>query len=192
VGHRHRHPDARPAVAAAVPPNPLRERIAVGYRLADARAQRDDLPWGRGDWAGTAIGDAARGLAEARGRRQQAERFARDPQMSWRMRRTWQRDARDWARAEADAQAVWDDIGAAPLAQLEDQVARLTQREEQLRDAGHRLDDWVEQHPEVPRRLRALDREIEQLAPSPTLEAVRSIDVPAIAAQRDAGIDLGL
>ncbi|HVM65352.1 MAG TPA: MobF family relaxase, partial [Acidimicrobiales bacterium] len=169
----------RAAVAAAVPPDPLRELIAVGYRLAEARERRCELEYGRGEWDGTKVGEAARDLAEARGRRHQAEGFARDPVMSWRMRRTWQRDARDWARTETDAQAIWDHIGAPRLAQLDDQVARLAQREEQLRGAGHRRDDWIDEHPEALRRLRALDRELEQLAPSLAPAQDRSAGVAA-------------
>jgi hypothetical protein len=182
----------RDAVAAAIPPDPLRERIAVGYRLRDARERRDDLVYGVGEWRGTEVGDAARDLVEARGRRHQAEGFARDPLMGWRMRRTWQRDAREWARAEADAQTVWDRIGAPRLAQLDHEVARLAQREERLCDAGHHRDNWIDQHPEALRRLHALDRELDQLAPRPAPEAARSIDMPGMTRELGTGIDLGL
>jgi conjugative relaxase-like TrwC/TraI family protein len=182
----------RDAVAAAVPPDPLSERIAVGYRLAEARERRDDLRYGRGEWRGTEAGEAAHDLADAGARRHQAEGFARDPQVGWRMRRTWRHDALDWARREADAQAVWDRVGAPAAAKLDHEVARLTQREEQLRDAGHQRDDWVAEHPEALRRLRALDRELDRLAPAPAPETARAIDVPAVAAQLGAGLDLGL
>jgi hypothetical protein len=182
----------RDAVAAAVPPDPRRDLIAVGRRLAEGRQRRFDLENGRGEWAGTEVGDAARDLVEAHARRQQAERFARDPLMSRRMRRTWQHDASAWARAETDAQTLWDRIGAPRLAQLDDEVARLAQREQQLRDAGHQRDDWIDQHPEALRRLRALDRQLDQLAPTPAPEAARSIDAVAVARDLDAGLDLGL
>ena len=182
----------RDAVAAAVPPDPRRDLIAVGRRLAEGRERRFDLEHGRGEWAGAEIGDAARDLVEARARRQQAEGFARDPLMSRRMRRTWQNDARDWARAETDAQTVWDRIGAPRLAQIEGEVARLAQREQQLRDADHQRDDWIDQHPEALRRLRALERQLDELAPSPAPEAACSIDAAAVARHLAAGLDLGL
>jgi ATP-dependent exoDNAse (exonuclease V) alpha subunit len=66
----------RQATQAAIPPDRAPELRAAEIRLAALQRSRRDLEAGRGRYADTARGEAARDLNTARSRRQEAERHA--------------------------------------------------------------------------------------------------------------------
>jgi len=153
----------RVAVAAAIPVDPTPDFAGAQHQLLRAKESRRELDGGHGQWAGTPAGDAARALADAGRKRAQAEHFARDGQMSWRMKKTWRNDAKGWAEVETTARATWEQVGRPVAEQLDADIAGLEQRVVDLRGdvAGYR--EWWNEHPEARQRLKQITDQIHQL-----------------------------
>src|SRR5207245_1883874 len=92
----------RQAIEAAIPADPAPELRAAEIQLAALQRARRDLETGRGRYAGTTEGEAARAFTIARTRRREAERFAETAD-SRRTRRNWKHDAQGRAEREATA-----------------------------------------------------------------------------------------
>lgn len=175
----------RDAVAAAVPSDPGFELRRAEHQLRQAREDRFDLEHGRGRWAGTDAGQAARDLVEAQHKRRQATEFAAMPDMGWRMKRTWRAGAKAWAEREQVLQQRWDEIGGPVLAGVDADIAGIEQRVETLRgDDAHRH-NWLAEHPEAGRRLDRIDRDLE------TLRTVERLD-QHVARAMERGLDRGI
>lgn len=188
----------RDAVAAAIPPDPRPLLHSVESRLADLRQTLVELRNGRGRYADTPEGEAARALARTQHGCHQAETFARLPDMDWRSRRYWQRSAKASAAEEATAQERFERASGPERERLEGKISALEDgRHELLRQFEDR-DDWLSAHPEAPRRLDHLDREIDRATPRPDHGIDQGVvpEVQQLAQVRQpelgAGLDLGL
>jgi conjugative relaxase-like TrwC/TraI family protein len=187
----------REAVDATIPPDPRPLLKSVESRLADLRQALVELRSGRGRYADTPEGEAAQALARAQHSRCQAEAFARMPNMDWRSRRHWQRSAKASAAEEATAQDRFERASGPERERLEGKISTLEEgRHELLRQVEER-DGWLSAHPEAPRRLDHLDREIDRATPRhddgldhgllPELEQLAQARQPDLCA----GLDLG-
>jgi hypothetical protein len=158
----------RQATQAAIPPDRTPELRAAEIRLAALQRSRRDLEAGRGRYADTAQGEAARDLNTARTRRQEAERFA-DTADSRRMRRHWRHSAQDWADREAKAQTGYDDVVVPEAARLDHQSDEIGDRVKQLRRIDEDRTTWLREHPEATSQLKAIERELNPLSDMPEI-----------------------
>src|SRR5581483_479081 len=104
--HHARLQTERDAIAAAIPPDPGPRLEAVDRELAELRRDRSDLHLGRGRYADTPEGDAARRLLHARQQHRQAQHHA-ETAAGWRERRHWHKEATRWADQESAAEAAF-------------------------------------------------------------------------------------
>lgn len=150
----------RTAVLAVVPPDPRPALRRVEVRLDDLRRTRAELAQGRGPYAETPVGEAARALIHAEAQRAQAERFAAKPNVRWRMRRSWAATARRWAEQEAEARTAWERLAAPDSDRLVWERDRLDGQLHDLETKQTKRQAWLEAHPEAARRLARLDQDL--------------------------------
>ena len=151
----------RDALAGAVPPD-WREQTGRNLDALGALGrQREDLSRGTGRYTDTAVGAAARELAEARRQRERADALAASPSSSRRQRRSFSRDAEGWRGRELEAQRRWQRLATPELARLEREEACVRDADESLRERVRNRRGWLEQHPEITPRLARLEKEIE-------------------------------
>lgn len=164
----------RDAVAVAVPADPHMALGKATGELARLRQSRFDLECGRGTWAPTPAGLAARELLQAQAKGREAAEFAARAEVGWRMRRSWRADANAWAAREREAKARFAEVAGPELDRLDTAIAAAESRTFTLHGAVGAWDDWQRQHPEATRRLSRLEAEIarldRQLAPEVDLE----------------------
>jgi conjugative relaxase-like TrwC/TraI family protein len=158
----------RQATQAAVPPDRSPELRAAEIRLAALQRSRCDLEAGRGRYADTAKGAAAKALNGARNRRQEAERFAETAD-SRRMRRHWRRDAKEWADREAKAQTAYDEVVVPEAIRLDHHIDEMDDRVKELRHQQADRTSWLREHPEVTSRLDSIERELNALSDMPEI-----------------------
>ena len=142
------------------PPDVIANLVTANMKRTRLEESLRDLKFGRGEWWNTDVGATARNLIEARSRRQQAEAFASTDNMSWRMRRSWRRDAHRWAEQEALLQDHWDAVGkpvAEKLARSLDTADRTVNRLSVQRDLRG---IWLRDHPDLSHRLDHIEREL--------------------------------
>lgn len=192
---RHARLEAeRRAVAAAIAPDPGPELAKVDRQLAELRRDRTDLLTGRGRYAGTPEGDAARQLS-ARRQFEQAKGQA-ETSDSWRDRRHWRREAVYWVDQKSAAERTYAEIVHPEVNHLDQAIGHVEGRREELQTAGRERTAWLANHPEAARRLRSLDRELNPLPELP--EVIRDLGRTQMTnLHRDAGIrmpgrDLGV
>jgi hypothetical protein len=150
----------REAVAAVIPPDPTSELVRSNQTLAQLQQRCADLPVGRGVYAHSEIGTAARELQHAAGKRSQAEAFARIENMPRRMKRSWRKDTKLWA-AEADrANVVWERVGVPEKHRVQEAMEELEIRIERLMTTRATREQWLRQHPEAEHRLARLEHEL--------------------------------
>jgi hypothetical protein len=190
----------RQATEAMTPPDRTEELRAAGTRLANLRRSRRDLETGRGRWADTAQGEAARTLIAAQTRRREAERFAETAD-SRRTGRHWKHDAQGWAEREVKAQKTFDDVVAPEVARLDLRLSEASEQLEELRQLQQDRCDWLQVHPEATARLDVLEREMNPLTDMPEIHQELSRLLaprhepglhPRIDHGPDLGIDIGL
>jgi conjugative relaxase-like TrwC/TraI family protein len=150
----------RDAVLVAIPPDVTGQISDSANQIHEVRRALDNLKAGTGSYAGTAAGAAARDLAEAHRRWSAARRMLRSPGLSRKGRREWQENQTRWAQAAGAAQDRWDQHGAPVLTSLTERHQALMDRH----DGIIRIDDdrhaWLAAHPELPRLLARLNREV--------------------------------
>ena len=188
--HRARLVAERDALAAAIPTDP-------GPALDDARRQlrqglddRRDLEAGRGRFAGTPEGDAARGLAEARQRRMQAQRYAANKDVARSTRRSLRNEASTWGGQEAAANVTWERVGQPVADRLDASIAALERRVTELSTDVARYHDWRSAHPEAAQRLARIDSQLAYLSAREL--AVGDIPQPNLRLGRTTGPGSGL
>jgi len=190
----------RHAVEAAIPPDRSSELRTLEISLAALRRARSDLETGRGRYAGTHEGEAARDLHTAHSRRREAERLAETAD-TWRQLRHWRHASQDWAAKEDKAQEVYDELSGPEAARLDRQIKRLDGQVKAVRSHEADRSAWVREHPQATSMLDSLDRESNPLSDMPRLHQ----DLSRLLAPRhgpelrqgidhdpDFGIDLGL
>jgi len=193
----------RAAIAAVVPPDPSAEVRTVEKELARIRRQREDLAAGKGRYADGPVGHAVWELGQAE---MNVARLKRDLDRSDASRKDRRRSRAalgDWQERHRAATRVVAAVAAPEAARLDAEEDRLTGSLAGLRDqqANHR--EWVAEHPEAARRLDDLATEMEVL--DERLQRTRSVPEgvagldparpwtrPAVARDRDLGIDLGV
>ncbi len=153
----------RGAITAALPPEAKGELASIALSLTKLAHQRRDLESGRGVYADTAAGEAARVLVEARARRDQADQLARNPQRSRSARSVGRQDAKVWAQRLAKAQVAYDRLVVPELARLDTETGQLEQRREELIVLDARQRSGLSIPADVRRRLERLDRELAQV-----------------------------
>ncbi|MGH9165417.1 MAG: ATP-dependent DNA helicase, partial [Acidimicrobiales bacterium] len=153
----------REAVAAAVPADPHMALGRANGELARLRESRFDLECGRGTWAGTAAGEAARELMVSQAQGRQAAELAARADVGWRMRRSWRAEAAAWAAREHEATARFAEVAGPHLEHLKDAIAAAQGRTAKARFDVDAWDRWQSEHPEAGRRLAGLDADIARL-----------------------------
>ena len=178
----------RDAVAAAVPADPRMTLGAADGELARLCQSRFDLECGRGTWAATPAGMAARDLLRAQSKGREAAEFATRAEVGWRMRRSWWADANAWEAREREAAARFAEVATPELDRLDTAIAAAESRTFTLHGVVGQWEQWQRQHPEAGRRLARLDADIarldRQLAPEVELDQAVGWDLRLI--------DLGL
>lgn len=107
------------SLVAAVP-NDWRDRLFAVDDASRALAQRrHDLERGTGVYADTAVGAAARELAQARDRLARAEALVHSPVTPWRQHRRATREADLWRGREATAADRWQRLAGPELCRLD-------------------------------------------------------------------------
>jgi hypothetical protein len=105
------------------------------------------------------------------------------------------KQAREWAKREAQAQVHWDRVGAPFLASVEAELGALKDKVDSGHEAREARQEWLSRHPEAARRLDSLDHEVSKAREAIHLE--RSIAngvrqrTQAIEAARDFGRERG-
>ena len=188
----------RQATEATIPPDRTEELRAAEIRLASLQRSRRDLGAGRGRYADSAQGEAARNLHTALNRRRKAERFA-EAADSRRTRRHWRHDAKEWADREVKAQRTYDDLVVPEEARLDHQINEMDDRVQELRQLQEDRSSWLREHPEATARLRGIDRELNPLSDMPKIHQELSRLLaprhepghPGMEQGPDLGIDIG-
>jgi len=158
----------RQATQAAIPPDRTQELRAAEIRLAAFQRSRRDLEAGRGRYADTVQGEAARDLNTARRRRQEAERCTETAD-SRRKRRHWRHDAKEWADREVKAQSAYDEVVVPEATRLDHRVAEMDDHVKELRKLQADHNSWLREHPDVTSRLDAIERELNPLSDMPEI-----------------------
>ncbi len=190
----------RQATQAAIPPDRTPELHAAEVHLAALQRSRRDLEAGRGRYADTAQGAAARDLNTARSRRREAERFS-EPADSRRTRRHWRLDAKEWANREVKAQTAYDEVVVPEATRLDHHIDEMDHRVKELRPLQADRTSWLREHPEVTSQLGAIERELNPLSDMPEIHQELSRLLaphpepelhPGIERGPGLGIDIGL
>jgi hypothetical protein len=143
-----------------VPPDISHQLDHVCHQSQDVERDIADLYNGNGRWARTDAGLAARAVREAAVEQQRAKQLSESPDLGW-----WSRHKTRRALADADdrfdkALGAWENTGQPYARRLEAQRERLSAEAAQLEQARTSREEFLAQHPEVPRRLTELDRAI--------------------------------
>ena len=190
----------RQATDATIPPDRTEELRAAEIRLANLQRSWRDLETGRGRYADTAGGEAARDLNTALKRRREAERFAEGAD-SRRTRRHWRHDAKEWADREVKAQRTYDDVVVPEETRLDHHINQMDDRVQELRQLQEDRSNWLRDHPEATARLQGIDRELNPLSDMPEIHQELSrllaprhepVVHPGMEHGPDLGIDIGL
>ena len=151
------------AVVAAVP-NDWREQFDANFRAMEILSRRrEDLERGTGVYAGTAVGDAARDLCQARDKLARAEAVVHSPFTPWRQHRRATKESELWRGREANAADRWQRLAGPELSRLDREHGSLSHADDDLRDRVNSRRDWLSQHPEVAPRIQRLEAEIDAL-----------------------------
>jgi conjugative relaxase-like TrwC/TraI family protein len=188
--HRARLVAERDALAAAIPTDPGPALDAARRQLRQALDERQDLEAGRGRFAGTPEGNAARGLAEAQQRRMAAQRYAGDKDVARSTRRSLRNEAKTWAGHEDAAQATWERVGQPVAERLDAAVAALEHHIDGLSAEVAGYHRWQAAHPEAAQRLDRIDRQLAYLSAKEL--AVGDIPQPNLRLGRTTGPGSGL
>lgn len=188
VGHRQALETERAELAALIPRDPSPD-IAWNNGHAAVLRENDlvDLRRGRGRFADTPEGKAARALDEAGGRRSRAEAFAR--LTKGRTRHQHKKDAKTWATKEQRAQAEWDRVGVPAERRLLNEIAKLEANVDRLVHERHERDRWLQRHPDIPHRLAEIELELGHGVAEADLP--KSHRTPTIERSRDWGMSIG-
>jgi hypothetical protein len=192
-------PQFRGSLTRRLCPRPVPDRRR-DKRRPYARPAPQPLEVGRGRYADTAQGEAARDLNTARNRRREAERFA-ETSDTRRTRRHWRHDAKEWADREVKAQTAYDEVVVPEATRLDHHIDEMDDHMKELRQLQADRTSWLREHPEVASRLDAIEGELNPLSDMPTIhqelsrlltrrrgpELHRGIDHGP-----DLGIDIGL
>ena len=190
----------RQATEAALPPDRTPELRAAEIRLASLQRSRSDLEGGRGRYAGTAQGEAARNLNTATNCRREAERLA-EAAGSRRTRRHWRNDAKEWSEREVKAQRVYVDNVVPEARRLDHQIGEMDDRLKDLCQLQEDRTSWLQEHPEATSRLEAIERELTPVRDMPEIHQGLSRLLaprrepelqPRINHGPDLGVDIGL
>ena len=180
AAHHERLRQERAELEALVPPDPTDKLYGTRHRVRALRQDLDDLPYGAGRWRDSEVGGFARDKIDAERQHRQAKEFARYRDMSIRMRHSWRKRAREWSAAEIEATRRYDEA-AAPIQQS--LQAELVRAEVLLGHLDGRASDrrqWLDQHPELERRLAVIERELD---PTPTIQErlqAREVESPSL------------
>jgi conjugative relaxase-like TrwC/TraI family protein len=160
----------RRAITAALPDDPEPAIARLRRDLHRLREQRTALLEGRAD---SPAGRAVRDLAEARGRRSEAERHMASPLSDRGSRRRSRAAARQWAELEQQADVRYQELVPTALEKLDHAIATTGRLIEQLSASRERRQEWLDQHPEAAVRLAAIDQQLIRLDTTTNREATR-------------------
>jgi hypothetical protein len=131
---------------AVVPADLTLEIVDINRRLRQARQLRSDLAEGRGAWADTEAGRAARELTEARRRAAQSSWMA-ESAGGWQERRHHRKEAAAWIDRQAEALGRWKVHGAPEAGRLDGLLAEGEEAAQELmRRREHRVESRDELH----------------------------------------------
>ncbi|HET6833819.1 MAG TPA: MobF family relaxase [Acidimicrobiales bacterium] len=169
------------------PPRVRADLTAARQDLDRLRRSAQDLDRGTGRWAHTPAGRAARQLDQARQERRTAERRAQLAE-GRRERHHWRRLVRVASSAEARAQQDWI-THTAPVAEgLDRGITTAEHRVADLEGQAAFRGRWLEQHPDLGRRVEHVQRELQRLDNPISAELLDRLDAigrsPAPAATR--------
>lgn len=136
----------------------------------------------------TEIGDHARDKIDAQRQHRQADAYAHSPDTSIRMRHSWRKTARQWNTAEIEATRRYDELAAPIQVQLNTDLVRAEMYLGHLEVQASARALWLDRHPELERRLVAIERELD---PTPTIqERLQALELEP--PSRSSGLELGL
>ncbi|MGH8999664.1 MAG: ATP-dependent DNA helicase [Acidimicrobiia bacterium] len=186
----------RQAIEMTLPVDQTDALQLAEIRLEAFKRARRELEAGRGRYAHTPEGEAARGLNTARSRRENAEHSAAEAG-NWRTRRHWRKTTDELARREATAQDVYDAVALPEGFRLDQEIERMEQVVDDLRTHQQERDTWLRVHPNAVDRLEALEQEVNPLREMPPIhqELSRLLAprrTPEVGAEIDHGPDLGI
>jgi hypothetical protein len=147
---------------ASLPPDHSGELDDARRRLQQADQDAADLKAGTGRWAHSAAGEAARAIQEAAVEHQQAAQAVEGNDLGRWARRKARRQLREAGARFDQALEAWLEQGEPYAQQLEARREQLSHARAQLEQVQLARADFLAQHPEVPGRLRELDRAIGQ------------------------------
>jgi AAA domain len=164
-------PDTRRSQLAAevdtlqrhAPPDVTAELNAARADLDRLHRDRVDLTRGTGRWQPTPAGRAAHRLDQARRERQHAQLLMDRPDVGRRERNRWRRIDRSAVRTEALAEQEWA-THAKPVADhLDRKITRSEQHVAELESHARFRQRWLNEHPELARRIEHTQRELQRL-----------------------------
>jgi conjugative relaxase-like TrwC/TraI family protein len=151
------------ALERRAPPSVTADLAAAREDVDRLRQDRQDLSRGLGRWRQAPAGRAARQLEEARREHQHANNWAEQPHTPRGERNRWRRIARDAGRAVAQAEADWSRHTAPVAEKLDRRIARAEHRVADLESQARFRSRWLNEHPELARRLEHTKRELQRL-----------------------------
>ncbi|MGH9214943.1 MAG: MobF family relaxase [Acidimicrobiales bacterium] len=138
------------------------------------RQDRDDLVRGTGRWQHRPAGRAARQLVQTRRDHEQARIWMDRPGTRRRERHRWRRIASDAARAEARATQDW--AAHRPVAErLDRQITQAAHRVAELESQGRFRRRWLNEHPDLARRIDHTQRELLRLDDPLSVELLEQV-----------------
>jgi hypothetical protein len=180
AAHHERLRQERAELEALAPPDPTDKLYDTRYRVRALRQDLDDLPYGAGRWRDTDIGDLARDKIDAERQHRHAQDTARHGDLSIRMRHHWRKTAREWDTAKIEATRRYDEHAAPIQQQLNAELVRAEMYVGYLEVRAQDRAQWLEQHPELERRLAVIERELD---PTPTIQErlqAREVEPPSL------------
>jgi DNA repair exonuclease SbcCD ATPase subunit len=175
----------RDALVAAVPAD-WRDQVCRNVdALVTLGHQRRALAVGGGRYADTAVGAAARELAEARRQREWTEALAVSRSEPRRRRRSFAKEAELWGQREAEIQQRWQRLARPELARLDREENSVRRADETLCERVRNRSEWLERHPEAASRIARLEREIETL--EYVMDPEHAVFEPSVARQPRVG-----
>ncbi|HET6835354.1 MAG TPA: MobF family relaxase [Acidimicrobiales bacterium] len=151
------------ALERHAPPDVMAELNAARGVLDRLRRDRVDFTRGTGRWQPTPAGRAAYRLDQARRERQHTQLLIDRPDIGRRERNRWRRIDRSAVRAEALAEQEWV-AHAKPVAEhLDRKVTRSEQHVAEVESHARFRHRWLNEHPELARRIAHTQRELQRL-----------------------------
>jgi conjugative relaxase-like TrwC/TraI family protein len=151
------------ALERRAPPSVTADLAAAREDVNRLRQDRQDLSRGLGRWRQAPAGRAARQLEEARREHQHANNWAEQPHTPRGERNRWRRIARDASRAVAQAEADWSRNTEPAAENLDRRIARAEHCVADLESQARFRSRWLNEHPELARRLEHTKRELQLL-----------------------------